>query len=496
MGERGPSTEHLYRRDRVWWCWYYGHDGTRVRRSTGCTDKRAARIKLADWEQVAADPDADQGQTLNDCLHALLAERRDRTTKENIRFLSGKLTPIVTLLGHGLPIATIRNSSFAWRYIDERRRVFAGTRKRAAGDRTIRRELIVLRRALALAKSRGRWSGDPNVVVPPDFTVLPAPKGDILSRADAPRILARLSPVLAAATAFVLATGAEMSALRRALKADLPEDIEVCTKVLVRGTKNARRHAFVPVVTDEQRVLLDYARRHAAGPGEKLFGDLHRLIKALRITCTAEKITVVSPHDIRRSAGQWMVDIGVPIELVSKFMRHADTRVTERIYASIKEVDVSDRILQAIDPRYASAALLRPPKPLVETLKALPAPTVHIPIYEVDEVRGSLAEWSRRSGIAKPTLHHRVVTRGMSMTEALALGRAKYRPRQRATTDQRSSCDTGVTASGETSPASGSIPVAAVGRTLEKPLNSRVSQCARTDSNGRLSASKADALSS
>jgi hypothetical protein len=29
-----------------------------------------------------------------------------------------------------------------------------------------------------------------------------------------------------------------------------------------------------------------------------------------------------------------MVDLGVPIELVSKFMRHTDTRTTERIYAS------------------------------------------------------------------------------------------------------------------------------------------------------------------
>jgi hypothetical protein len=74
MGERGPNpnTEHLYRRGRVWWCWFYEHDGALVRRSTGSTDKKAARARLAEWEQAAANPDAHQDQTLNDCLQTLM----------------------------------------------------------------------------------------------------------------------------------------------------------------------------------------------------------------------------------------------------------------------------------------------------------------------------------------------------------------------------------------------------------------------------------------
>jgi hypothetical protein len=41
--------------------------------------------------------------------------------------------------------------------------------------------------------------------------------------------------------------------------------------------------------------------------------------------------------------------IGVPIELVSKFMRHTDTRATERIYASVQRRHLVDRMLDVID---------------------------------------------------------------------------------------------------------------------------------------------------
>ncbi len=139
----------------------------------------------------------------------------------------------------------------------------------------------------------------------------------------------------------------------------------------------------------------------------------------------AEGIKPVSPHDIRRSAGQWMVDLGVPIELVSKFMRHADTRITETVYASVQPQNVVDRILQAIDPRYTQSAQHRGKAPEVPTLKSLPAPRSH-PVYEVAGTRKTLTEWSPESGIAKATLHHRV-TRGLTMTQALSIGQSTHR---------------------------------------------------------------------
>jgi hypothetical protein len=245
------------------------------------------------------------------------------------------------------------------------------------------------------------------------------------------RVFPRLPTGSAAATAFVLATGAELSALRRVMRDDIPANLDECGAIHIRGTKNPKRDAPVPVVTDEQRLLLAYAARHATGTDGKLFGNLYRLIKDLHDACIAEGVTVVSPHDLRRSAGQWMVDLSVPIELVSKFMRHADSRITETIYASVKQEDVADRILQAIDPQYAQQAHRQARKAPVATLTHIPEPKVSSPVYEVDQVSKTLTEWSRATGIAKPTLHHRVVTRGMTMADAVRLGKPNYKKRNR-----------------------------------------------------------------
>lgn len=176
------------------------------------------------------------------------------------------------------------------------------------------------------------------------------------------------------------------------------------------------------------------AQRHGQGTNGKLFGNLHRLFKELQAACLKEKMTAISPHDLRRSAGQWMVNIGVPVELVSKFMRHADTHITETIYASVRQKDVGDRILAAIDPGYATQAHQGREKPRVETLKDIPEPRKTVALLDVDGVGRTLTEWSEMSGIPKTTLHHRVVTRGMTMTDAIRVGRANYSKRAPSST--------------------------------------------------------------
>jgi hypothetical protein len=42
--------------------------------------------------------------------------------------------------------------------------------------------------------------------------------------------------------------------------------------------------------------------------------------------------------------------MGIPVELVSRFMGHASTSITERVYARVREDPVADRMLDAIDP--------------------------------------------------------------------------------------------------------------------------------------------------
>ena len=56
-----------------------------------------------------------------------------------------------------------------------------------------------------------------------------------------------------------------MAGLKNALRTDIPDDLSMCRLVLVRGTKNKHRFSEVPIVTDEQRLLLAYAKKYARG---------------------------------------------------------------------------------------------------------------------------------------------------------------------------------------------------------------------------------------
>ncbi len=234
------------------------------------------------------------------------------------------------------------------------------------------------------------------------------------------------------------------------------------------GNEEPERLAPVPIVTDEQRALLAYALKHAAGTEGKLFGHLHRLWKGLTQACRKLNITVVSPHDLRRSAGQWLVDIGTPLELVSKFMRHANTHITETVYASVRQGDVADRILDAIDPRYAQQANKDREKPLVQTLTSIPEPRQLALLYKVNGDVMSLDAWADGAGIPKGTLYYRVVTRGMPMAEALKKGT----PGQRRASKPAPPCDGGVISGMETTPPDGpNEPVAGDGPPLVSRRN-------------------------
>ena len=61
---------------------------------------------------------------------------------------------------------------------------------------------------------------------------------------------------------------------------------------------------------------------------------------------------------LRKAAGQWLIDLGVPLELVSRALGHADTRITETVYAKIKD---EDRNADRTKPESASRGQLSLP---------------------------------------------------------------------------------------------------------------------------------------
>ena len=220
-------------------------------------------------------------------------------------------------------------------------------------------------------------AGDIDAIIPDTFDPVYKPKLRSPTRAEVLRILPHMLPDSAAAVAFILATNAEDSALHRAVCEDIPTDMDAANlRVHVRGSKNDRRDRWVPIVSDEQRLLLAHAAAHAQGADGKLFRSLGNLRHELIAAAKKVAIEPLSPHALRKAAGQWLIDLSVPLELVSRVLGHADTRITETVYARIKDEDVTDRMLDAIDPRYAKKAhRARGAKKIVEgTATAAPVP--------------------------------------------------------------------------------------------------------------------------
>jgi integrase len=430
FSSRRKTSMHLRQRGAIWYATFYDEGGKRAERSTGVTDETAARAILATWEREAADPDRGAAaMTLNDALAMLVEDRQARVrngsgSQETVDFYRKKAGHLVRVFGHDFRLARLKDAAQVWRYIDARR---------AEGmlDTSIEREITTLRGALRLAKERCVWKGDIEGVIPSTFEPVYKPRERSPRRQEALALLPHLLPDAAAAVAFILATSAEDAAMVRARREDVSEILDDASpRVHVRGSKNKRRDRLVPIVSDEQRLLLTYALKHAQGVGPRLFRSLSNLRRAILEACEHAGIAPLSPHSLRKAAGQWLIDLGVPLELVSRVLGHADTRITETVYAKVREEDVNDRILDAIDPRYAKKAhKARGARKLVDTIKKLPEPKSGRVLYEVAGVRRTLGGWATITGIAKTTLHHRVVTSGMPLADALALGRGtKGRP--------------------------------------------------------------------
>jgi hypothetical protein len=285
------------------------------------------------------------------------------------------------------------------------------------GAKTIKMEVRTLGTVLRLAQDRGLWKGIIDHVIPKTFDPPAADKKRDFTRAELLRLLPHLTPGCAAIVCFVLATSAEDAALQRLSVSDLSIQVQGIRHVRVPGSKTEQRDRLVPIVTSEQKLLIDYAVALANGSDDRVFGSLGSFRRDLGLACEKASLPHVWPHALRKAAGQWLIDLGVPIELVSKVLGHADTRITEHTYAKVKREDVGSRILSMLSADLVSPELVGKTIVKVEPIKSLPLPR-HV--FEVDGVIKTLDTWSKVSGIPKTTLHHRVMTKGMSMKDALA----------------------------------------------------------------------------
>ena len=146
-----------------------------------------------------------------------------------------------------------------------------------------------------------------------------------------------------------------------------------------------------------------FVKRHAQGDGSEggLFSSLDNYRRALAQACKAANVEHASTHDLRHAAGQWLIDVGVPVELVSRILGHATTSITETVYARVRRDALSDRMLDAIDPGYATVASKARSKRdrVVETIRAIPSPKMPV-LYAVKSVEKTPAHWLSTAAIS------------------------------------------------------------------------------------------------
>jgi integrase len=178
--------------------------------------------------------------------------------------------------------------------------------------------------------------------------VLPESAGgayEPLSRAltleQVPLLLAELEPARAATCAYVVALAADWCAVERAERGDLG-GLDACNLLcLVRGTKNAKRWADVPIVPPFQE-LAEVARAWLAEHGA--FPAWGNSVRDLAAACKRAGLPRVTIRDLRRTHGQILASRGVAPHLIGGMLRHSDSRMAETTYGQRTRADVGRQV--------------------------------------------------------------------------------------------------------------------------------------------------------
>ena len=79
-------------------------------------------------------------------------------------------------------------------------------------------------------------------------------------------------------------------------------------------------------------------------PLKEIFSELRAFEEAVDLsaldTMEAMRLSGITPHDLRRTAGSWAVQGGAPMAIVSAALGHADQRVTQQHYGHLDDKDV------------------------------------------------------------------------------------------------------------------------------------------------------------
>lgn len=331
----------LYRRGKIWWCWFYDHRGRRVRASTHQSDRSLARTAGQRLEREHLAAPAGGAQTVREVIGAYLAncERRGRAGA-TLEFYLRKAAPLLRELGsrmaHELTPADLEA------YIDHRRGMIPVVKgRRPARLATVAKELGLLRSALKAART-----GLDLAALFPALGGTYVPRDRALSHAEYRSLLLAMDPERSfppgkgqrkrrrprnggrrdylTAWCYLGVRESELYALRTA---DLTE-----TAVHIPGKKTRQADRWIPISPEVAEVLK--RRAEAAGEGP-LFPLWRNVRQDLIDACERAGVARVSCNDLRRTFATWLAEAGVPEAVTASLLGHASTAMVRRVYTRI-----------------------------------------------------------------------------------------------------------------------------------------------------------------
>ena len=322
----------LFLRGRTWWAWILGE-----RRSTGCKDKEAARLRARDLERRAADPNykAAHETTVADAIEAFLQDRKIKgRAGGTLHCYEVKTGHLARLLGEGTTLARI-NAEVVDKYLLDRQ-------LEGASANTLGKELTALRGMLKIMRRRGRYHQEVAAVLPERWETGYQPRETSLSLPQARALIAHLARAertdgkestthRAAWAAFALATGARRGEIERARREDI--DLRAGT-VLIRGSKTEKSWRTIPVMPFAQEFLAA-ALTWGAGAGRRLVKPWANVVRDLEVACEALSLPRVTPNDLRRTLSTWLHASGVEASLIAEVLGHTDSRMVEKVYGRL-----------------------------------------------------------------------------------------------------------------------------------------------------------------
>ncbi|MBL3608247.1 site-specific integrase [Rhodovulum sulfidophilum] len=258
------------------------------------------------------------GMTVAQVWGAYRAEMGDRRQGEKMDFAAKVILPA---FGHlsvdQITVADCRG------YIAKRRT--AGRK-----DGTIRSELGCLRSAGLWARKVRLIDAVPPIEMPPT----PAPRERYLSRDEVDRLLAAaLDPHIKLAMLLMLTTAGRSGAILE-LTWDRVDFTSRTIRLAANDLGPRKGRATVPI-NDTLMAALQDAQRAAVSDFVVEWGG--RPVRSIKTGFNAAVaragIDHCTPHDLRRTAGRFMAEAGVPIEEIAEYLGHTNPNITRSTYA-------------------------------------------------------------------------------------------------------------------------------------------------------------------